>query len=152
MNSRYKFINLTLMKKYILFLIIPLLFGCSKDSGTINNNPYLPNYPVNFQINLSLPSYSNLQFISNGVLINTAGIGIRGVFVFNTGNGYTAFDAACPNQPLGDCSSMTLNGIMGVCPCDDAEYNLFTGLSEGKNYPLKAYRTEVNGNIIRVYN
>jgi nitrite reductase/ring-hydroxylating ferredoxin subunit len=140
------------MKKYILLLFIPFFLGCSKDSGPINNNPYLPNYPVNFEVNLNLPVYNNLNFTANGVLINTAGIGIRGVFVFNTGTGYTAFDAACPNQPLSDCSTMTLNGIMGVCPCDGAEYNLFTGLSQGKNYPLKVYRTEVNGNIIRVYN
>jgi nitrite reductase/ring-hydroxylating ferredoxin subunit len=47
---------------------------------------------------------------------------------------------------------MTLNGIMGVCPCDDAEYSLFTGLSQGKEYPLKAYRVEVNGNNLRIYN
>lgn len=140
------------MKKYIFFLIIPLLLCCSKDSGVVNNNPFLPDYPVNFEINLSLPSYNNLQFTANGVLINTSGIGIRGVFVFNTGTGYTAFDAACPNQALSDCSSMTLNGIMGVCPCDGAEYSLFTGLAQGKNYPLKVYRTEVIGNIIRVYN
>ena len=141
------------MKKYIFLVLIPLFFSCSKDSATSNNNTYLPNYPVNFTINLNLPAYNTLKFTANGVLINTSGIGIRGVFVFNTGNNtYVAYDAACPNQSLGDCSSMTLNGIMGVCPCDGAEYSLFTGLSSGKNYPLKAYRTEVNGDVIRIYN
>jgi hypothetical protein len=29
---------------------------------------------------------------------------------------------------------------------------LFTGLSNGKDYPLKPYRTEVSGTVIRVYN
>ncbi|MFT5753748.1 MAG: nitrite reductase/ring-hydroxylating ferredoxin subunit [Flavobacterium sp.] len=139
------------MKKYILLLLIPFFMGCEKD--TIGrNNPYLPDYSVNINVNLNLPTFSNLQFPGNGVLINTAGVGIRGVFVFNTGTGYTAFDAACPNQVLSDCSSMTLNGINAKCSCDDAEYSLYTGLSEGKNYPMKSYRTEVNGNIIRVYN
>lgn len=140
------------MKKYILLLIIPFFMGCEKDSVG-SKNPFLPDYPVNLNINLSLPSYNNLNYVGNGVLINTAGVGIRGIFVFKTSNDtYTAFDAACPNQALSDCSSMILNGINAKCPCDDAEYSLFTGLSPGKNYPMKPYRTEVNGNIIRVYN
>jgi nitrite reductase/ring-hydroxylating ferredoxin subunit len=61
----------------------------------------------------------------------------------------TAFDAACPNQAISSCSTMTLKGINVVCACDDAEYSLFTGQG-GKQYPLKQYRVEVNGNI-RVY-
>lgn len=138
------------MKKIILIGLVFVLFGC--DSEIIQNNPYLPNYNVNFTVNKDLPLYNSLNFTGNGVLINTTGTGIRGVFVFNTGTGYTAFDAACPNQPLSACSTMTLNGIMGVCPCDDAEYSLFTGLSQGKEYPLKAYRVEVNGNNLRIYN
>jgi hypothetical protein len=39
-------------------------------------------------------------------------------------------------------------GINVVCACD-AEYSLFTGQG-GKQYPLKQYRVEVNGNILRV--
>lgn len=139
------------MKKFILLLVLPFFMGCEKDSVG-NRNPFLPDYAVNYNVNLSLPTFSNLQFPSNGVLITTAGVGIRGIFVFNTGSGYVAYDAACPNQALSDCSSMTLNGIMAKCPCDGAEYSLFTGLSEGKTYPMKPYRTEVNGNVIRVYN
>lgn len=139
------------MKKYIVLLILPFFIACEKESNT-NNNPFLPNYNVNYSVNLNLPSNNNLLFTAGGVLINEAGVGIRGIFVFNTGSGYVAYDAACPNQALSDCSSMTLNGINAVCPCDGAEYNLFTGLSNGKNYPMKAYRTELNGNFIRVFN
>lgn len=140
------------MKKYIVLLILPFLMACEKDS-VANNNPYLPNYNVNYTVNLNLPSNNNLLNTAGGVLINTAGVGIRGIFVFNTGNNvYVAYDAACPNQALSDCSSMTLNGINAVCPCDGAEYSLFTGLSNGKDYPMKPYRTEVIGNTIRIYN
>jgi nitrite reductase/ring-hydroxylating ferredoxin subunit len=57
------------------------------------------------------------------------GQGIRGVYVFNTGSGYNAFEAACPNQVLSACSTMTLKGIV-VCSCDNNEYSLFTGLSK----------------------
>ncbi len=140
------------MKKIFLLTLISFLFSCEDDDSVGYNNPYLPNYSVNFTVNMTLPSFSSLNFASNGVLISTAGIGIRGVIVFNTGNGYTAFDAACPNQPLSDCSTMQLSGIMAICPCDEAQYNLFTGIAEGKNYTLKPYRVEQNGNILRIYN
>ena len=149
------------MKKYFFLLIaFPILFGCDSNSP-INNNPYLPNYNVNVSINLSLPEYSNLKFVSNAVYIPNQGV--RGIFVFNTGSGYVAFDAACPNQALSSCSTMNFKKLdpvdplkidktTVVCSCDGAEYSLFPGQSKGKQYPLKQYRVEVNGDVLRVYN
>ena len=146
------------MKKYFLLLLLfPLLFGCSTNSPN-NNNPYLPNYTVNVEINMNLPQYSDLKFVSNGVYIPNQGV--RGIIVFNMGSGYNAFDAACPNQSLSSCSTMTFKKIDDqridkttvVCPCDNAEYSLFSGQSAGKQYPLKQYRVEVVGNLLRVYN
>ena len=149
------------MKKYIfLLLLFPMLFGCT--SNTINNNnPYLPNYPVNLDLNMSLPSYSSLLTPINAVYYQ--GQGVRGLYIFNTGSGYVAFDAACPNQALSSCSTMAFKKLDPVdplkidkttlvCACDNAAYSLFTGQSAGKQYPLKQYRVEVNGNILRVYN
>jgi len=138
------------MKKYFFLLIaFPMLFGCT--SNTINNNnPYLPNYTFTIDINMNLPAYSSLLYPSNAIYY--PGQGVRGIIVFNTGSGYTAFDAACPNQSLSGCSTMTIKGINSICACDNAEYSLFTGQSAGKQYPLKQYRAEVNGNVLRVYN
>jgi len=126
-----------------------MLFGCSTNS-IHNNNPYIPNYSFTIDINMNLPAYSKLLYVSNAVYIS--GQGVRGIIVFNSGSGYNAFDAACPNQALSTCSTMSINGIYAVCACDSAEYNLFSGQSAGKQYPLKQYRVEVNGNILRVYN
>ena len=139
------------MKKYfVLFVLLPLLFGCTNNS-TGTNNPYLPNYTVNFEINLNLPQYSDLKFASNSVYVPNQGI--RGVIVFNiSGTTYNAFDATCPNQTLSPCSTMTIKGINALCPCDNAEYSLFSGQSSGKQYPMKQYRVEVVGNVLRVYN
>jgi nitrite reductase/ring-hydroxylating ferredoxin subunit len=47
---------------------------------------------------------------------------------------------------------MTIKGINAICACDNAEYSLFSGQSAGKQYPLKQYRVEVNGNMLHVYN
>ncbi|MFT4983840.1 MAG: nitrite reductase/ring-hydroxylating ferredoxin subunit [Flavobacterium sp.] len=139
------------MKKHLLLLaILPFFFSCS-NSGFNNNNPYLPNYTFTIDINMNLPAYSNLQYPSNAIYY--AGQGIRGVYIFNTGSGYNAYEAACPNQALSACSTMTLKGINVVCACDNTEYSLFTGLSQGgSQYPLKQYRVEVNGSVLRVYN
>ena len=149
------------MKIYAaLFLMIPFFFSCS-DSGIRSNNPYLPNYSVLIDLNLNLPEYSNLKFVSNAVFI--PGKGVRGVIVFNTGSGYNAYDAACPNQAISSCSTMNFKKLDPndplkidkttiVCPCDNAEYSLFSGQSAGKEYPLKQYRVQINGDVLRVYN
>ncbi len=141
------------MMKKIFFLVLGVILfsSCEKDKVN-NNNPYLPNYTFTTDVNLSLPSNNDLNFAGNGIRILQTGVGIRGVFVFNTGSGYNAFDLACPNQDLASCSTMTLSGINGICPCDNSSYSLYTGQSAGKKYPLKQYRTEVTGNVVRVFN
>jgi len=72
----------------------------------------------------------------------------------NTGGGYKAFEASCPNQALSSCSVLQIDGILVKCPCDNVEYSLFTGDATTKvEYPLKQYRVEVlSATMIRVYN
>ena len=140
------------MLKKINILVSLFLFFCCSSDNVNNNNPFLPNYSFSINLDLSLPSNANLQFVSNAKFINQNGTGIRGIFVFNTGSGFNAFDAACPNQNLTDCSTMTLNGINAVCSCDNKSYSLFTGLAEGVQYPMKRYNVEVNGSSLRIFN
>lgn len=137
------------MKKFwLLIVFVSVLFSCS-DNNTSNKNPNIPSYSVNLSVDMNLPAYSNLKFVSNGIIIPN--YGAKGIIIFNAGSGYNAFDAACPNQALTSCTAMTINGINAVCSCDKSEYSLFTGLG-GKEYPLKQYRVEVSGTVIHVYN
>lgn len=140
------------MKK-ILFFLVSVLFFTNCDSEDFNNkNPHLPNYSFSYDIDLNLPSYSQLNFVSNSILITDPGIGVRGIIVFNAGNGtFNAFDAGCPNQPLAACSTLTISGVNAVCPCDSQSYSLFTGQGN-LEYPLKRYRVQVSGTTVRVYN
>ena len=142
------------MKRFfsiVTFIIVCL--SCEKDNNNNNNNPYLPNYSFEINLNMSFPQYSSLQYPSNAVYVNAAGVGVRGIIVFNAGSSYVAFDAACPNQPLSDCSTMIISGVNAKCPCDDAMYSLFTGLASGKEYPMKMYRVQmVDANTIKVFN
>lgn len=137
------------MKKFwLLTLFVSVLFSCS-DNNISNKNPNIPSYSVNLSIDMNLPAYSNLKFVSNGIIIPN--YGAKGIIIFNAGSGYNAFDAACPNQAINSCTAMTINGINALCSCDKSEYSLFTGLG-GKEYPLKQYRVEVSGSVIHVYN
>jgi nitrite reductase/ring-hydroxylating ferredoxin subunit len=110
---------------------------------------------------MNLPTYSSLTSPVNAIYYPNQGV--RGIFVFNTGSGYAAFDAASPNQALSSCSTMTFKKLDPVDPlkidkttvvsaCDNAEYSLFSGQSAGKQYSMKQYRVEVNGTVLRVYN
>ncbi|WP_309608784.1 hypothetical protein [Flavobacterium sp.] len=139
------------MKKLFLLLILSVI-SCSKDK-VINDNPYIQNYSFSTIVNTSLPSYSQLEFAGNPVLIDGAGIGLKGIIVMKVGNNdYRAFEASCPNQYPSDCTKLTINGINAKCTCDDKEYSLYTGLGVGVQYPLKQYRVEVLGASLRVYN
>ena len=143
-----------MMKKlFLLLLIIPFFSGCSNNDYN-NNNPYLPGYNFNIDIDMNLPLYTGLLYTGNPVRITIEGIGINGIIVMNTGGGYAAWEASCPNQDLGSCSVLSIDGINAVCPCDDVEYSLFTGLPNADlKYPLKSYRVQVvSQTVIRVYN
>lgn len=142
------------MKKYFFLIAAAILLSCDKDHP-VNKNPYLDNVSFSIGINLNLPSNNQLNFVGSPVLITDAGAGIKGIIVMRAGaaNDYRAYEASCPNQYPSECSQMTINGINAVCPCDQKEYSLYTGLGNG-DYPLKAYRVELSGDgsMLRVYN
>lgn len=102
---------------------------------------------------MNLPLYSNLKSAGNAIYYSGEGAGAKGIIVFNTGTGYNAFDAACPNQDINSCTAMTIKGINALCSCDKKEYNLFTGQGDATvAYPMKQYRAEVSDNMIHIYN
>ncbi|HBS53972.1 MAG TPA: hypothetical protein DD806_08240 [Flavobacterium sp.] len=137
------------MKKSVWLFVLFLVFISCSDNGPVNTNPFIPNYTFTVDINMNLPSYSKLLYPSNAVYY--AGKGVKGLIIFNTGSGYNAFDAACPNQTPSTCSPMTIDGIDAVCSCDNKTYSLFSGQGS-LQYPMKQYRVEVNGNVLRIYN
>ncbi|WP_264552353.1 Rieske (2Fe-2S) protein [Flavobacterium sp. N2038] len=137
------------MKKIWLLIVFVCVLSACSDNERSNKNPYIPNYPVNLSVDMNLPAYSNLKFVSNGVIVPN--FGAKGIIIFNAGSNYTAFDAACPNQEINSCVAMTIDGINAVCSCDKEQYSLFTGLGK-KEYPLKQYKVEVIGSVIHVYN
>lgn len=140
----------------VIFLLLTLLC-CSTDRT--NRNPYLQEIRFRIDLNLNLPLYSPLTNTGNAVYANTNVNGSKGIFVMNVGfNQYRAFEAGCPNHAPSSCSTLTLDGQKGVCPCEGYEYSLFTGQqfnrpNDGNRYyDLLEYRTTFSGNVVSVSN
>lgn len=142
------------MKLFLKLLIFSVLLACSSDDNG-RGNPNIPNvsFDTGSLINTNLPQYTNLQFPGNSIIVN--GFGVKGLMIANSGSSIVAFERSDPNHTPNDCSAQSLNGLISTCTCDDGNsYNLVNGLQtagEG-GYPLKVYRTEVSGNIVRVFN
>lgn len=129
-----------------------LVLSCS-DSHQNENCKYLVNAAVSANINLNLPSYSQLQYTSNSIYIPNQGN--KGIIIINVGSHYRAWDAADPNHEQNTCSLLTIKGVEAVCGCSDANtYNLYTGGSVAKGLPcgLKEYRVIQSGNFLEVFN
>jgi len=71
------------MKLRFALLLFILCFAC--DSTNENRNPFLQEVRFNFDLNLNLPLYINLNNIGNPVFVDNAGVGTRGAFVMKTG-------------------------------------------------------------------
>ncbi|MBT8264455.1 MAG: hypothetical protein KJN75_03885, partial [Muriicola sp.] len=91
--------------------------------------------------------------------IGSQGVGLRGVFVMNSGfDVFRVFEASCPNHAPNSCSTMDLDGQIAVCSCEDYEYSLFTGQqlnrpSDGNRYyDMLEYRATQNGNSVVITN
>ena len=138
------------MKAVKFYFIIGLLLisGCAKNNID-NRCNYLLNLDIYFEINLNLPQYSELNFISNSVYIPNVGNG--GIIVVNSGSGYLAWDAADPNRTNLPCSVLTISGLEATSNCAEQNtYSLITGQSIGValTCSLKPYRVESSGNIL----
>lgn len=139
----------------LIFIFALMLFACSKDKFN-NNNPNLPNYQFSMDVDMNLPAYTMGSNPGNAIQVFPANGPSRGVIIFNSGSGFKAYDGSCPNHGITACSALTLGGGTATCPCSTTtaeQYNLFTGLASGQQYPLKEYRIEVISNTaLRVYN
>lgn len=142
------------MKHLLLTFIMALtVFTCSKSDNS-NRCSFLLNVAVNESINLNLPQYQDLQFNLQPVYVPGQGNG--GLVVIKTSGGYLAWDASDPNHTPSPCSVLDINGIEGVCGCEDENtYEFVTGQAVGDtNVPctLKRYPVSQSGNVLLINN
>lgn len=142
------------MKNILFSIILLCVFACSDDDRP--QNPFLPNVTVNFQVNLNLPEFDQLEFPGGSAEIRTDGFGINGVYIRNLNNTtFVAFELTDPNHALESCSALSVSNEKATCNCSDGNvYNLITGQPEDSTLPyfLKAYRVQKQGNVLIVTN
>jgi|SRR5690554_498591 len=147
------------MKRSLYTLALTLiLISCSKSDDGDKSNPNLPNIAFNTGnlVNTNLPQYSSLKLPNNSVVLNN-NYGINGVVLYYAGgSNYSAFELSDPNHPLSACSTLSINGVIATCNCEDGNsYEILNGVGRSGTtgqYTLKRYYVEVAGSIIRVYN
>lgn len=141
------------MKAIFLLLALFVLISCDPDDN-LRRNPNLLNINVNYEVNLSLPQFNNLNFSGNSVYV--PGQGNLGLIIVNAGSSFIAWDAADPNIIPNECSRLIIDGLNAASTCDDPpnEYSLVTGqpLVENLRYPLFAYRITESGGVLRIFN
>ena len=143
------------LKKLKIIAVATFVFiGCSKSNNYDASCNFLADINVISSLNLNLSQYNQLTFPSNPVYIPNVGNG--GIIVNNSGTGYVAFDAADPNHIYSSCSVLSINGVEGICGCDDNnKYSLFTGQpleNPELRCSLKPYFVEINGNSLFISN
>lgn len=146
------------MKQIFIVFALFLLGSCGKEYQ--QRNQYLPEVHFKHTINLNLANYNKLFTPLNYVIIPE--IGIKGVIVVNSGLGFFAWDLACPNLPVSDCSKMEIvDNLIVKCPCDGVNYNTINGApttingkkhNGNEQYPMLNYRVQKNGNFLIIEN
>ena len=149
-------LTLFLKKKFWSGLFLSIILG-SCSSSNLERNPFLNEFPFQFQVNLNLPEYDDLRFVGGSHMIPQ--IGHKGVLVYNlNGTDYFAWEASCPNHLPSACSQTQINSTIAVCSCEDYQYSLATGQllnppEDAENiYPLLFYRAELRGNTLLLSN
>ena len=116
------------IKKITAFCLLQLSFlsvyNCAENP--IDRNPYLVDIRFQREFNLSLPLYSNLNYVGGSLLIEDAGI--NGIILFNSnGSSFLAWEATCPNHLPKSCSKLGIEGVLAVSSCESFQYSLATG-------------------------
>lgn len=143
---------MAILIRIFLISIIFSLISCVKEH---RNNNYLPKTNFSIRINTKLPLYNKLKTPLSPIEITHENAGLRGIVVINTGSGYRAWERACPNRPLSECSTMVVvDNIQMECPCDKIVYNLVNGsvLRGTSAHSLLSYKVEQSGDILIISN
>jgi len=127
------------------FILLTSFTACQKDYYGI------PDVVVNEVF--SVAQFPGLT-VSGGYAMKETG-GIAGIIVYNTGNGYVAYDRCSTVNPENRCRvEVDETGIILIDPCSGGKFDIRSGMPSKApaERPLKPYQVRVEGNIIRVLN
>jgi nitrite reductase/ring-hydroxylating ferredoxin subunit len=153
--------------KIRFFLItVALVFtfsSCNK------KNDVIPDIYVNFTFNLNDPQFVNLTGFGGSVTVDShtnnwgtaaAGYDGNGIIICSGNEEFYAYDRTCPHDYTVNSLSIKVNidpsnSTIAICPKCGTKYGLTVGGTPASGigrYPLKNYRTSLQGNYVTVWN
>jgi hypothetical protein len=145
-------------KAYIFIAVCCFIFLSNSCKKSSTSESAIPNVPVNFTIQLSLPAYTNLN--SPGGSVDIPSVGYRGIVVYRMTNDiFVAFDKACPYDFTASGSILVVDS--SLINMIDYHCGSRFGLTSGGSVvhgpatkPMKQYGTtyDPGNNIVAVFN
>jgi hypothetical protein len=131
----------------VFFLVT---FSCKKETTA----PEIPYVYVNFSLNPNGTQYLQLNSVNGWETVTG---GYNGILIFRKSlNEFSAFERACPYDPLasGAQIKVDISGITCSCPICGSKYIMIDGTpySGPSRYPLKQYTTIYDGAILYISN
>lgn len=143
------------MKLPIILLFTTVLFSVSFSSCNKNKLHPVPSIPFDFDINIALPTYSDLTNVGGYAYVQG---GSKGIIVYRRNvYDFVAFDRHSPAND-GDCDSALVNDVDNFLQlrdlCSGARFSLIDGSPiSGSDFGLRMYATAFDGNSnLRIYN
>ncbi len=135
---------------FCLTVILIFVASCKKD----NNSTGVPITGVDISLFINNPSYINLNAVGGWVYV--AG-GVRGILVYRQSTDqFKAYDRNCTYQSTNPCATVYVDAtnILAVDTCCKSKFLLMDGsVSHGPAlFPLKAYNTTFDGNVLHIFN
>ena len=145
-------ITILVLKKQLLSVVFATLILFSACNPDENSN--IPLVEVNFQYNINLPQYIELQTVGGSVEVFG---GSRGIILYRSAsNEIKAYDRHCTFQPSNTCGLVSAdpNRFTGTDNCCGSSFLLSTGdvSKPPANLGLKQYSAFFNDPILTVTN
>lgn len=140
--------------KLPLFLIV-LLIASASCKKKLQGHP-IPSVPFDITIDLSLPSYVDLNGTGGWAYVNG---GIKGIVVYRQSyDVFVAFERQSPADPNNTCATPlttdSTNFLQLNDACSGARFSLYDGSPiSGSEWGLRQYQAVWDGsNLLRLYN
>ena len=136
------------MKQLIYILFIFTILSCG------NSDNYIQNVYVNFEIDLSLSEFSDLNSLGNSIIVSG---GNKGIIIYRYANyEFKIYDRNCSYEPNLACSYIdSINSSLAFCGCCSSAFLLDQDGSAANSpalLPLKQYNYVLNNSLLRIFN
>jgi nitrite reductase/ring-hydroxylating ferredoxin subunit len=152
----------------IRFFLIPLALALTLSSCN-KKNDVIPDTYVSFTLNLNDPEFVSLSGFGGSVVVDShtnnwglgaAGYDGNGIIICYGVDEFYAYDRTCPHDYVVNNLSVKVNidpanSTMAICPTCSTKYALTVGGTPASGvgrYPLKNYKTNLQGNFVIVWN